>query len=177
MNTKLQWKTLTFSVCLALAVMIAPGCKTKNPEIETTTPPTTRTDTGRGTDEQPRLDLDSIFFGPSGLKPVYFDFDKSDIRPDAAETLKANAEIMKKYPDTNFLIQIAGHCDERGTQEYNLALGERRALAVRDYLRNLGISGDRLVTISYGEEFPADPGHNEAAWAKNRRAEFNKAAK
>ena len=89
------------------------------------------------------------------------------------ETLKRNAEIIKQMP--NSVIQIEGHCDERGTQQYNLALGERRALAVRDYLIRLGISGDRLVTISYGEEDPADPGHSESAWAKNRRAEFNRA--
>lgn len=176
MKTNLQWKTLTLALCLAVAVVIAPGCKHKKAEIETA-PPVQTTDTARGGDEQPALDLEIIFFGPSGLKPIYFDFDKSELRADAMETLKANAELMKKYPDTNFLIQIAGHCDERGTQEYNLALGERRALAVRDYLRSLGIPGDRLVTISYGEEFPADPGHDEAAWGKNRRAEFNKAQK
>jgi len=68
---------------------------------------------------------------------------------------------------------VEGHCDERGTQEYNMALGERRALAVRDYLINLGVPGQNLLTISYGEERPVDPGHNEAAWAKNRRAEFS----
>ena len=74
------------------------------------------------------------------------------------------------------MIQIEGHCDERGTQEYNLALGERRALAVRGHLMKLGISGERLLTISYGEESPASAGHSEEAWQQNRRSEFNKAA-
>jgi peptidoglycan-associated lipoprotein len=87
--------------------------------------------------------------------------------------LKANADMIKKYPKV--MIQIAGHCDERGTQQYNLALGERRALAVRDYLIQLGIPGAQLATISFGKEQPADPGKGEAAYAKNRRAEFNKA--
>jgi len=73
------------------------------------------------------------------------------------------------------LIQIEGHCDERGTQEYNLALGEKRALAVREYLMSMGVSGDRMVTISYGEEDPQDTAHTEAAWSKNRRSEFNQA--
>ena len=75
------------------------------------------------------------------------------------------------------IIQIEGHCDERGTQEYNLALGEKRALAVRDYLMNLGVSGGRLVTISYGEESPVAMGSDESAWKQNRRSQFNKATR
>ena len=82
--------------------------------------------------------------------------------------LKENAELLKKYPKVK--IQIEGHCDERGTNEYNLALGERRANSTKNYLVSLGISPDRISTISYGEEKPLDPGHNEEAWAKNRRA-------
>ena len=77
---------------------------------------------------------------------------------------------MKKYP--SWIVTIEGHADERGTAEYNLALGERRALAARTYLVSLGLSADRLRTVSYGKEFPFDPGHDEAAWAKNRRAQF-----
>jgi peptidoglycan-associated lipoprotein len=115
-----------------------------------------------------------LLFGPSGLQKVYFDFDSFALREDARTTLKANAEMIKTNP-SNVIIQIAGHCDERGTQEYNMALGEKRALAVRDYLIQLGIDGNRLITISYGEEMPANPGHDEAAWSQNRRAEFNKA--
>ena len=81
-----------------------------------------------------------------------------------------NAELMKKYP--TWIITIEGHADERGTAEYNLALGERRALAARNYLVSLGIPADRLRTVSYGKEFPFEPGHEEAAWSKNRRAHF-----
>jgi peptidoglycan-associated lipoprotein len=95
------------------------------------------------------------------------------LRPDALATLKENAALLSKYP--HVIVQIEGHCDERGTQEYNLALGERRALAAREHLTKLGISGDRLITISYGEEVPADLGHDEGAWTQNRRAEFSKA--
>jgi peptidoglycan-associated lipoprotein len=102
------------------------------------------------------------------LKDIHFDFDKYDIRPGDAEILKENAALLKKY--TNVKIQIEGHCDERGTNEYNLALGERRANSTKKYLSSLGISPDRISTISYGEERPLDPGHNEEAWAKNRRA-------
>jgi peptidoglycan-associated lipoprotein len=104
------------------------------------------------------------------LKPIFFDFDKYDIRPGDAEILKANADILKKFPSVK--IQIEGHCDERGTEEYNLALGERRANSTKKYLVSLGITEDRLSTISYGEEKPLDPAHNEEAWAKNRRAHF-----
>jgi len=104
------------------------------------------------------------------LKDIYFDFDRYAIRPGDAEILKAIAAVLKKYPSVK--IQIEGHCDERGTNEYNLALGERRANSTKDYLLSLGISKDRLSAISYGEERPLDPGHNEEAWAKNRRAHF-----
>jgi peptidoglycan-associated lipoprotein len=104
------------------------------------------------------------------LRDVYFDFDRYDIRPDQRPTLEANGRWLmsnKGYP-----ILIEGHCDERGTEEYNLALGDRRATATRDYLVTLGVSPDRLSTISYGEAYPVDPGHNESAWGKNRRARF-----
>jgi len=99
---------------------------------------------------------------------VFFDFDKSDIRPDAADTLKRQAAWLATYP--NKAIIIEGHADERGTREYNLALGERRANAVREYLISLGVSSARIETISYGKERPAVLGSNEAAWAQNRRA-------
>ena len=107
----------------------------------------------------------------AGLKTVHFDFDSSSLRPDARDILRANADMINKTP-RSVLVQIEGHCDERGTQEYNFALGERRALAVRKYLVNLGVSSDRLVTISYGEELPADPDHDEEAWRQNRRVEL-----
>ena len=104
------------------------------------------------------------------VKTVYFDFDKSDIRDDQVPVLKANAAWLKTHAQYKLLVE--GHCDERDTIEYNLALGDRRAKSVRQYLIDLGIPAERMRTISYGEERPADPGHDEAAWAKNRRAEF-----
>lgn len=104
------------------------------------------------------------------LDDIHFDFDKSDIRADSRETLQKNADWLQNNPDIK--IQIEGHCDERGTAEYNLALGERRAMSTKKYLISLGISADRIYTISYGEELPIDPNHSENAWAKNRRAHF-----
>jgi peptidoglycan-associated lipoprotein len=101
---------------------------------------------------------------------IYFEFDKSDLLAEAQEVLRGKAEYLKDNPD--ILVIIEGHCDERGTNEYNLALGDRRASSAKDFLVNLGIAGSRLTCVSYGEERPADPGHDEEAWAKNRRAHF-----
>jgi peptidoglycan-associated lipoprotein len=98
---------------------------------------------------------------------VFFDFDKSVIKPEGRTTLQRQAEWLKKYP--NYSVTIEGHCDERGTREYNLALGERRASAVRNALVALGIPAARVKTISYGKERPAVLGSNDAAWAQNRR--------
>ncbi|HEX3702243.1 MAG TPA: peptidoglycan-associated lipoprotein Pal [Vicinamibacterales bacterium] len=106
----------------------------------------------------------------SPLQPLFFELDSSDVSAVGQTTLNANAALLKKYP--SWTVTIEGHCDERGTAEYNLALGERRAVAARAYLVSLGISADRLKTVSYGKEFPFDPGHDEAAYAKNRRAHF-----
>ena len=102
------------------------------------------------------------------LKDIHFDFDKYDIRRGDEEILRENAALIKKYPKVK--IQIEGHCDERGTVEYNLALGERRANNTKKYLVSLGIASNRISTISYGKEKPLDPGRSEEAWAKNRRA-------
>jgi len=112
--------------------------------------------------------IEGVVFESSLLKDIYFDFDKYDVRPEDALILKENADLLKKYP--NVKIQIEGHCDERGTSEYNLALGERRANSTKNYLVSLGISPERISIISYGEEKPLDPNHGEEAWAKNRRA-------
>ena len=112
--------------------------------------------------------IEGVVFESSLFKDIHFDFDKYDIRPGEAAILKGNAEVLKKYHQVK--IQIEGHCDERGTNEYNLALGERRANSAKNYLLSLGVSPERISTISYGEEKPLDPGHTEEAWAKNRRA-------
>ena len=106
----------------------------------------------------------------SPLEPVFFGYDSSELDPAGRSSLDANAEILRRYG--TWVITIEGHCDERGTAEYNLALGERRALAARDYLLNLGFGADRLGTVSYGKEFPFDPRHDDAAWSRNRRAHF-----
>jgi peptidoglycan-associated lipoprotein len=106
----------------------------------------------------------------SPLKPVFFALDSADIDDQNRASVAANAELLKKFP--TWTVTIEGHTDERGTAEYNLALGERRAVAVRAYLLSLGISPDRVRTVSYGKEFPFDLGHDEAAWSKNRRAHF-----
>jgi peptidoglycan-associated lipoprotein len=107
----------------------------------------------------------------TAFESIYFDFDKSDLNQDARNVLSKNADILLKGKPT-IKIQIAGNCDERGSAEYNLALGERRAKAAQQYLITLGVADDRLSIISYGKEKPAVDGHDEAAWAKNRRDEF-----
>ncbi len=104
------------------------------------------------------------------FKDIQFEFDKFSLRPEARDTLKQLADWLTKNKKYGALIE--GNCDERGTTEYNLALGERRAKAAMKYLVELGINGKRLKTISYGKERPLDPGHNEEAWAKNRRDHF-----
>jgi peptidoglycan-associated lipoprotein len=114
-------------------------------------------------------DLDTLN-RDSPLQPAFFAYDQWELDSAAQQTLNANAQLLKQY--ATWVITIEGHADERGTAEYNLALGERRALAARNYLISLGIAADRLRTISYGKEFPFDPLHSEAAWSKNRRAHF-----
>jgi peptidoglycan-associated lipoprotein len=106
----------------------------------------------------------------SPFQPVFYLYDQFDVDAAGQQALNGNAEILRKYP--SWVITIEGHADERGTAEYNLALGERRALSARNYLVSLGIPADRLRTVSYGKEFPFDPGHTEESWAKNRRAHF-----
>ena len=106
----------------------------------------------------------------SQFQTVYFDFDKFNLRADAKASLDANYALLNEFPDA--IVKVEGHCDERGTVEYNLSLGEKRAKAVMDYLVGKGIAAARLSIISYGKERPIDPGHSEAAWGKNRRAEF-----
>jgi peptidoglycan-associated lipoprotein len=127
--------------------------------------------------ESQAMDQDGMMAGTvegsrtsSGFLPVYFDFDKSVIRQDQVERLVANGAILKS--DDFLKIQIEGNCDERGTNEYNMALGERRAMSAKKYLVNLGIDAARLNTISYGEERPVNFGHDELSWSQNRRDDF-----
>lgn len=114
-------------------------------------------------------DLDAINKN-SPFQAVFYPLDSFEVDGTGQQALNTNAGILKKYP--TWVITIEGHCDERGTAEYNLALGEKRALAAKTYLVSLGVPADRLRTVSYGKEFPFDPGHDEGAWSKNRRAHF-----
>jgi peptidoglycan-associated lipoprotein len=104
------------------------------------------------------------------FKPAFFDFDSYKLRDDARQALDHDGKLLRDNPSLQ--VTIEGHCDERGTAEYNQALGEKRAQAARDYLTGSGIQASRLQVVSYGKERPFDPGHDEAAWAKNRRAHF-----
>jgi peptidoglycan-associated lipoprotein len=106
----------------------------------------------------------------SPLEPVFFKYDSSSLEEDARAVLEKNAKIIEQYPD--WIITVEGHCDERGTAEYNLSLGERRAVIARDYLVEMGLPAIRLRTVSYGKEFPFDPANTEMALSKNRRAHF-----
>ena len=106
----------------------------------------------------------------SPLKAVFYELDSSELSAEGQKTLDGNAALLKRYP--SWTVTVEGHCDERGTAEYNLALGERRAITARAYLVSLGIPADRLRIVSYGKEFPFDPGHDESAFSKNRRAHF-----
>ena len=173
-----------------MAVALVGACAKKQPPVArpTTPPDSTTADNARrptpptpvdepapvppeplAADEFGARDIDDINKN-SPFQPVFFRFDSSDVDGAGQQALNANAEILKKY--ATWVITIEGHADERGTAEYNLALGERRAVAARTYLVSLGIPADRLRTVSYGKEFPFDPGHDESAWAKNRRAQF-----
>jgi len=107
----------------------------------------------------------------SDLGAVYFDYDRYDIRADAKATLSTNADAILAN-SSGGVITVEGHCDERGSEEYNLALGDRRASGVKRYLVDLGVPSSRLRTVSFGEAKPAVPGHNESAWRYNRRSEF-----
>jgi peptidoglycan-associated lipoprotein len=106
----------------------------------------------------------------SPLSPVFYAYDSAEVAAEMQSTLQKNAEILRQYP--SWVVTIEGHCDERGTAEYNLTLGDRRAQAARAYLVSLGVAAERLKTVSYGSEFPFDPGATEEAYAKNRRAHF-----
>jgi peptidoglycan-associated lipoprotein len=109
------------------------------------------------------------------LKPVFFALDSDELDEAGRKTLESNAQILKEY--RAWVLTVEGHCDERGTPEYNLSLGDRRAQAAKNYLLSLGITADRLKTVSYGKEFPFNPGHDEDAWQQNRRAQFMVTAK
>jgi len=157
-------------VLLCVSVMTLSGCGSKS-----------ETDQGMKVEDKGEAmgvveSLDSKPLGISegrtteGMLPVYFDFDSSDIRKDQGARVELNADFIKKQKDYD--IKIEGNCDQRGTNEYNMALGERRALSAKKYLINLGVDESKLRTISYGEERVLLHGHDELSWAQNRRADF-----
>jgi peptidoglycan-associated lipoprotein len=174
-----------FALALALWVGLLAGCGKKKaayinpPEDVSSTPapasstvdeiPTLPSDSGVVTSQD--LEGDTAIIREGKLDTIYFDFDKSEIRPDMEPILQKNASFLKRQ--AQFDVEVEGHCDERDTIEYNLALGERRANSAKAYLVGLGIDARRIRVISYGEERPADPSHNEAAYVKNRRDDFN----
>ena len=159
-------------LALVAASLVAVGCASKKPNNN---PDSLTANGGNNTGLSLELKGDSDSGTAGGLQTVYFGFDSSTLGSDAQETLKANAEFLKANGSVD--IQIEGHADERGGIQYNLALGERRAKAVRDYLVALGVAQKRVSVISYGKEKPVAFGHEEAAWSKNRRANFVVTAK
>jgi len=164
---------LTTVFCLFLALTIT-GCAKKPAEQTQEVAPS---QTQQGT-QAPSVDQKKAEAAPAAKaaesagfdKKIYFDFDSYTLTPESTATLNELIAFMKS--NVNLKVKIEGNCDERGTTEYNLALGERRAKAAQDYIISQGIDPARVSTVSYGKEKPADPGHDEAAWAKNRRDEF-----
>ena len=161
---------------LAFSLAMASGCSKK---VSSTPAGTSATGASTGlTPEQleaQRLaELQRQAIDKIGADRIYFEFDKSDLSEQSRQILAEKAELLKAYPALTLVIE--GHCDDRGTNEYNMALGERRARAAQEYLVLMGVDAGRLTIISYGEEYPAVPGTGEEAWAKNRRDEFKAAA-
>ena len=165
MKTVFRESIVTIAVILVFVVW---GCShTKKDTSETAAVPEEVIETVEVEEEVVEVPVEVI----SNLSNIYFDFDKSVLSRDAIEELKEIGAWLLENPNTK--IRIEGNCDERGTDEYNLALGERRARSAKNFLVSLGVATEKIITISFGEENPADPGHNEMAWRKNRRDEFN----
>jgi peptidoglycan-associated lipoprotein len=177
MHSRWAWSSLV--VIVAVVALSAGACHKKVPPVARPIPPPPPPVTSPEApvsppapiveDKMMAASLDEINKN-SPLRPVFFEYDSSEISGEAQKILEGNAEVMKKY--RSWVVTIEGHCDERGTAEYNLALGERRAVSARTYLVSLGIPAERVRIISYGKEFPFDAGHNDAAWARNRRDHF-----
>lgn len=189
-----RMRTWTMVGTLMVVALAGAACAKKAPAVVRPAPPPASTaDTGMGVTPAPpappppvRDEPVSVALAPpdpaigsknlddlnreSPLAPVYFALDSYELSADARTQLEGSARVLKT--NASWQVTVEGHCDERGTAEYNLSLGERRALAAKAYLVSLGVAPDRLRTVSYGKEFPFDPGHDDAAWAKNRRAHF-----
>jgi peptidoglycan-associated lipoprotein len=187
---------IRLTALLLVLVATTSACSRKKPPVARPTPPPPSANTNAGAPPPPPAPLQepepvaSIPAEPgisgtsvdynarsldelnreSPLTPVFYSYDSADVAAEMQATLQKNAEILRQYP--SWVVTIEGHCDERGTTEYNLTLGDRRAQAARAYLISLGIPAERLKTVSYGNEFPFDPAKTEEAYAKNRRAHF-----
>lgn len=163
---------LLVTIGLILAAFLLTGCPKKKPPIEPEAIDTSSAVTPEVPKEEETITTPTTpeQLKESQFKTVYFDFDKYNLRPDAKAALDFNYDLLAAHTDV--IIKIEGHCDERGTVEYNLSLGEKRARAAMDYLVGLGVLSDRITVVSYGKERPVDPRHNEEAWDKNRRDEF-----
>lgn len=153
---------------LALAaLLVVVGCKKKPPEEEVTVPTTTPVEEAPKPKTEVPVHVQEM---ARNFERVYFDFDASSLGSDSKAALDANVSLMQAHGDVR--VEVQGHADERGTTDYNIALGQRRAQSVVEYMQAKGIAGSRIKTVSYGEERPASSGSNETAWAANRRAEF-----
>jgi peptidoglycan-associated lipoprotein len=181
---------LSFALIVVAAVALgALGCQNKAKPKTVPETPSVQAETAKPAEAEPpppaaepfpQTDVDKTSVGEGGtidelnargvLKTVYFGYNSNDLDDEAKATLQANAAWLKAHPA--YHVEIGGHCDERGSIGYNVALGDRRATAVKSYLTGSGIGAGQLVAVSFGEEKPANPGHDESAWAKNRRAEF-----
>jgi peptidoglycan-associated lipoprotein len=156
---------------LGLSALVAIGCASTSTSPKNGAAPA---DHATRTTQSPEQVAIQPTAAPS-LDPVYFDTDRWVLRADARTDLKVHAAAILQHPEWG-VVTIQGHCDERGTDEYNVALGERRAAAVKRYLVDLGVPASRLATVTYGEERPAVAGHDETAWHYNRRSEFEREA-
>jgi peptidoglycan-associated lipoprotein len=189
-----RMRTRTTVTAVVMVAMLVTACTKKPPSVvRPAPPPATTSDTSMGTTPEPPPPAAPVTEEPltvpaapaeggigtknldelnreSPLEPVFFALDSYELSAEARTQLEGSARVLKQ--NATWQITVEGHCDERGTAEYNLSLGERRALAAKAYLVSLGVAADRLRTVSYGREFPFDPGHDDAAWAKNRRAHF-----
>jgi peptidoglycan-associated lipoprotein len=168
----MKTKTLRITMLLAILALAAGsvGCARRAAEAPPTPPPPPRETQPTPTPPQETTPPASTGIRQGDLQPVFFDFDSDVLTSRARAALDANAKLMRDNPEAQ--ITIEGHCDERGTVEYNLALGERRAMSARSYLVSAGINAARIQMISYGKERPFATGSNEEAWAQNRRAHF-----
>jgi peptidoglycan-associated lipoprotein len=165
------YKKLFVLFLIGLLVVAVGACsKKQTTKVETEPATETVTETAPPVEEVQETIQETPVTKIPVLNDVYYDFDKSTLSAEAKQTLAENATQLKDAG--SMAVTIEGHCDERGTNAYNLALGEKRANAAKDYLVSLGVDAGRVTTISYGEEKPFDAGHDESAWSKNRRAHF-----